>query len=128
MRGLVREDRALPGHNLGAGAQNVRLRQAIVSTTIALGLTILMVQLPIPRIWRLALFIPFMGAAMGAMQGLYRTCPFHVNRRTRVNEAGEVEPVCSRAEVDEAKSLANRVVGASLLSALAATALVFFLP
>jgi hypothetical protein len=128
MDGLVREARALPGHNLGEGAQNQRLRRAVFMTSLALGLTVLFVQLDFPRLWRVALFFPFMWAAIGAVQGLYRTCPFHVNKRTRVNDAGEVERVCSEAEVSQARCLAHRVVGLSILSALGATALVFFLP
>ena len=128
MRGLVREERALPGHNLGEAAQNLRLRQAVASTGAALVLTLLFVQLDVSRGWRLIVFIPFMWAAVNAVQGLYRTCPMHVNKRTRVNDAGEVERVCSDQELSQARCLAHRVIGASILSALAATALVFFLP
>lgn len=95
---------------------------------VGLLLTVAFVQMDVARAWRLLLFFPFMGAAIGAVQGLYRTCPFHVNSRTRVNDAGEVERVCSEDEVLDARSLARRVVGASTLSALAATAFVFFLP
>ena len=128
MDGLVREDRALPGHNLGEGAQNSRLRQAILTSFIALILTVSLVQLDVPRVWRLALFFPFMWAAIGAVQGLYRTCVFHVNKGTRVNDAGEVERVCSSTEAQQARCLASRVMGLSILSAISATALVFFLP
>jgi hypothetical protein len=125
---LVREERALPGHNLGETAQNVRLRRAVLAMGASLLLTVLFVELDLARTWRLILFIPFFWTAADAFQGLYRTCPMHVNKRTRVNDAGEVEPVCSESEAKQALCLAHRVIGTSILSALAATALVFFLP
>lgn len=128
MEGLVREDRGLAGANLGEGAQNGQLRRAVGYTAVALGLSVLLVQLEVSRVWRLALFFPFMWAAIDAVRGLYRTCPVLVNKRTRVNDAGELERVCSPREMDQARCLASRVVGASILSAIAATALVFFLP
>lgn len=128
MRRLAREDRPLCGSNLGSGAQNMRLRQAVITLTLALALTIFMVEAEVARSWRLLLFFPFMFAAIGAVQGLYRTCLIHVNKRTRVCESGEVEPVVSKEELERSKRLSRRVMAASVLSALTATALVFFLP
>jgi hypothetical protein len=125
---LAREERALPGHNLGEGAQNVRLRRAVVAMSAALLLTVVFVEMELARTWRLMLFVPFFWAAIDGVQGLYRTCPMHVNKRTRVNDAGEVEPVCSESENQQARCLAHRVIGTSILAALSATALVFFLP
>lgn len=128
MRRLAREDRPLCGSNLGSGAQNLRLRQAVITLALTLGLTIFLVEADVARTWRLLLFFPFMFAAVGAIQGLYRTCPMHVNKRTRVCESGEVEPVVSQEEIRRSRRLAFRVLTASLVSAVSATALVFFLP
>jgi hypothetical protein len=125
---LAREERALAGCNLGTGAQNIRLRSSILTLAAAIGVAVFMIHSDVPRVWRLALFIPFMLSTFGAVQGLYRTCPGHANRHTRVNEANEVEVVAGEEEIRRTRRLATHVMGATFLSALAATLVVFLMP
>ncbi len=95
---------------------------------LGLGLSVALVQGELHRGWRLLLIIPFFFAAIGAFQGLYRTCPVHARQKTRVNELGEDEVVANPEEVQASKRLGARVFLSAMMSACTATGLVFFLP
>ena len=95
---------------------------------VALGAAILLVQADAPRIWRLGLFFPFGMAAFGAWQGLYRVCPGMTSKGVKEDELGNEQRMVRPEEIQRAKCLSRRVLSASLLTALSATALVFFLP
>ncbi len=95
---------------------------------VSLGLSVVLVRMGVDRTWRLLLFFPFLIAAIGAWQGLYRTCPFLVHDGKRENDDGEEGRVANPDQVKGARKLAFRVVFGAMSSALISTALVLALP
>lgn len=119
---------SLEGANLSRRGQDARLRLAAAGLTVALGLTIALIQLEIPRAWRLLTFIPFLLSAMGIMQGLLRVCPMNSQQGRRETATGATVPI-----TDEKSCVASRRAGAqvffgSLLMSSLATAAVLALP
>ena len=113
--------------NLGREGQNARLRGSVLLLAVALVVAVVLVRLGVDRPWRLLTFIPFFMAAFGALQGLYRTCPFHSRQGTREAVGRAALPQNERC-IAMSKRLAGRVLGASMLSAAAATTVVYLLP
>ena len=64
---------ARPNGNLSPLAASARLRHGVVALAVALALGVVLVELSVPAVWRLTLFVPFLFAASGFYQGLYRT-------------------------------------------------------
>ncbi|MGF1509458.1 MAG: hypothetical protein ACFB9M_08150 [Myxococcota bacterium] len=119
---------ALCGHNLGEKGTNQRLRVAILMVTVGLGLACWMVQADLPWLARIVCFVPFFLAALGATQGLFRTCPMHALKRTKEDDRGRTDPVMSPEEWRAAKKLARQVWMTSLFLATMATLSVLVLP
>ncbi|HTE53440.1 MAG TPA: hypothetical protein VK698_21445 [Kofleriaceae bacterium] len=113
--------------NLGANAQNRRLRMSLVALLVGLGLSVVMMQSGAPTAARWVLFFPFFSAAFGAYQGLYRTCSFAAHQGVRLADHGE-EVVVDPAERDRMRREGRRVLIGSLATAAAATAMVVLLP
>jgi len=59
--------------NLGCGEQSKRLRMGVIAFTISLVIAVVMLKLGAAPGYRVALFLPFLAAANGVWQGLYRT-------------------------------------------------------
>ncbi len=118
---------ALCGANLRTSGQNARLRMGVVMLAVSLVLSVVLVRADVPRVWRLALFIPFFMAAVGAWQGLYRTCPMMVREGTKESEHGDAR-VVDPEQLRGARKLAFRVLLGSMCTALLSTALVTALP
>lgn len=95
---------------------------------VSLGLSVVLVRLDLDRAWRLLLFFPFLVAAMGAWQGLYRTCPSLVHNGKRENDDGEEGRVADPDQVKGARKLAFRVLVGAMSSAMISTAVVLALP
>lgn len=123
-----RRKRPLCGSNLEAHGQNARLRMGLGMLAMALALSVVLVRADIDRLWRLALAVPFFFSAMGAFQGLYRTCPGMVMKGARELPAGREERVADPEELAASRRLAFRVTLASAGTALAATGLVMLIP
>lgn len=64
---------ARPEGNLSATPAAKRLRGGVIALTLALGLAVILVQWDVTPGYRLLLFLPFIVAANGFFQALYRT-------------------------------------------------------
>ena len=62
-----------PEGNLAAEPAANRLRYGVLSLGLALGIAVALVYLQVPLGYRLLLFLPFLVAASGFYQALYRT-------------------------------------------------------
>ncbi len=113
--------------NLGANAQNRRLRMSILALLVGLVLSTVMLRSGAPAAARLVLFIPFFAAAFGAYQGLFRTCTFAARQGMRIDDHGE-EVVVDRDERARMRSEGQRVLLGSIATAATATLMVALLP
>ena len=116
------------GANLGHTGQSRRLQLAAVVLAVALGLSVWAVQADASRWMRALLFVPFLFAAFGAVQGLYRTCPMHARNGMRETESGEEERVAKKEDLAAGKRLGRHVMAGSFATALLATAFVVLIP
>lgn len=114
--------------NLASTGQNMRLRMGGMMLLVALGAAVALVQTDVARGWRMVLFVPFFLAAFGAWQGLYRTCPGMVNRGMREDERGDAEPIRRADDLRGVRRDAYKVLGGTVVTALAATLLVLLVP
>lgn len=115
------------GGNLGCHAQNSRLRMSLFALSIALALSVVLMESGAPSLARAILFFPFFIAAFGAYQGLFRTCSFAARQGVRLADHGE-EMVTSRQERDRMRREGRKVFLGSLATAVAATLAVVILP
>lgn len=106
--------------NLGDKAQNTRLRMGLVGLGSALLLAVLLVQLEVPAIARVALFVPFFLGAYGAFQGLFRTCTHAASQNVRVTDAGE-EKLLENRDRERIRRDSKMVMLTSFLTASMAT-------
>lgn len=113
--------------NLGANAQNTRLRMSILALLVGLALSTVMLRSGAPAAARLILFIPFFGAAFGAYQGLFRTCTFAARHGMRIDDHGE-EAVVDPDERARMRREGHRVLLGSIATAATATLMVVLLP
>lgn len=113
--------------NLGANAQNRRLRMSILALLVGLILSTVMLRSGVPAAGRLVLFFPFFAAAFGAYQGLFRTCNFAARHGLRIDDHGE-EVVIDLAERARMRGEARRVLLGSIATAATATLMVALLP
>lgn len=124
----ARANQPLRGSNLQLEGQNSRLRMGLAGLVVALAIAVWLVGSDVDRTWRLLLFFPFFFAAMGAWQGLYRTCPGNVSKGICEEDGGQTKRVISPDEIEAARGLARCVlVGATVTSAIA-TLLVVVVP
>ena len=119
---------ALRGANLQLDGQNRRLRMGLIGLMVALGLAVWLVSAEVHRGWRLLLFFPFFSAAIGAWQGLYRTCPNLAAKGIREDPCGRTKRVISQQERMASRHLGRCVLTGSFLTAALATLLVVALP
>ncbi len=96
--------------------------------SVALMLAVVMVRFDVARNYRVLLFLPFLMAAFGAFQGLYRTCPGHAMKQTAEDDGGEAHKVFNRAERSAARKNAFKVTFMSVITASVATLFVFAVP
>lgn len=117
----------LGGANLEGSGQNRRLRLGALGLAVALLASVVLVELGLPRLWRLTLFLPFFGAAFGAWQGLLRTCPILAHRGQR-EDHGEYAAIADPERQSAGRRLGRTVRWASVASAAIATALIAAIP
>ncbi len=108
--------------NLGDKAQNNRLRMGLIGLGLALLLAVVLVQLGVPTIARVGLFVPFFFGAYGAFQGLFRTCTYAASQNMLVTDAGEEKLLESR-DRERTKRDAKMVMLGSVVTASMATVL-----
>jgi len=106
----------------------MRLRGAVVLVALGLGVAMFLVKGDFPRWTRALCFLPFLMGANLAFQGLFRTCPMHSQKGTREDDQGHVDRVFAPPRRRGARRLAAMVIGWSLGTAGAGTALLFLLP
>jgi len=61
------------GANIGSEAQDMRIRRGVLTVSGTIVLTAVLLQLEVPIIYRLIVFIPFLGALNLVYQGLFKT-------------------------------------------------------
>lgn len=108
--------------NLGDKAQNRRLRMGLIGLGFALLLAVFLVQLGVPAVARVGLFVPFFLGAYGAFQGLFRTCTYAASQNMRVTDAGE-EKLLENRDRERLKRDGKMVMVGSVLTASMATVL-----
>lgn len=59
--------------NIGREGQDLRIRRGVIAATIAIGLTGALLELDVPIVYRLIVFVPFFGALNLLYQGLFKT-------------------------------------------------------
>lgn len=59
--------------NIGSGERRRRLRFGVVSLGVGALALIILIATGIPRLWRLALFLPFWAGALGVFQAREKT-------------------------------------------------------
>lgn len=101
---------------------------AILALAAGLGMTVAFAHFDFPRVWRLATVIPFWFASLGAVQGLYRTCPMHSFNGTREASDGRSLPQENMRCQKASKRMVAWVLGLSISLTLTAVATVYFLP
>lgn len=113
--------------NLGANAQNRRLRGSILALFVGLVLSAVMLRSGAPAAARVVLFLPFFAAAFGAYQGLFRTCTFAARQGMRIDDHGE-EVVVDPDERARMRTEGRRILLGSIATAATATLMVALLP
>ena len=105
--------------NIGKAERAMRTRFGFVALAITLGLAAAMVALRLDWYWRLILFLPASGAAVGLIQAGFRFCVKFgragvFNFGAKVGETTLVEDAEARQK-DQAK--VNLILGLSILAA-----------
>jgi hypothetical protein len=80
-----------------------------------------------PRVWRMALFLPFWLGALGVLQAMGKTCVALVAVGQRDMD-GAREAVASGAELEQLRRQARQIRRKALVCALALTAAALFVP
>ena len=62
------EETVAGGRNIGPAQRRTRLIGGVISGAIGLGIMLTLIDGGAPRIWRLALILPFLGAVLGILQ------------------------------------------------------------
>ncbi len=114
-------------HNISQSSRNLRLRGSILLVGVGLLWTLFVVKAALPRPLLVLAFGPFTGGSLMFFQAAYRTCVYRAFHRQRVTELG-VERVANPEQVQTDLRRARSVVGMSLASAAALTALLFLIP
>jgi len=59
--------------NISTDAQDARIRRGVITVSGTILLTVVLLQLEVPIIYRLIVFVPFLGALNLVYQGLFKT-------------------------------------------------------
>jgi hypothetical protein len=113
--------------NLGQCAQNARFRMSVLMLSAALGLAVWLVAAAQPAWVRALVFFPLLFAAMGAYQGLYKTCIVAAIRGVRVMDDGEFKLGDPAQRASLAKS-GRRALVHSVLTALTGAVIIAAIP
>jgi hypothetical protein len=108
--------------NIGPRERQKRLALGLASLTLALLLASAMLWLDVSRIWRLALFLPALTAALGIRQAAAQTC-VRLSAIGMKNLDSGNQRVTDSVETDAIRRQAAVVNRDSVLFAAAATAL-----
>lgn len=110
--------------NLGDAQQNKRLRMSVGLFAATLVLAISLLELHVGRGYLALLFIPFLLAANGFYQGLYRTCTFMAAKGLRDGEGEAPEQILNPAERAKVRRRGMRTVLDAVVTAAVLTVLV----
>jgi hypothetical protein len=59
--------------NIDEAGENLRIRRGAIFFTLTIALVVALVSLGVPPLYRIALFVPFLGSLNLAYQGLFKT-------------------------------------------------------
>ena len=120
----------IPG-TCNIGKEEIRLRKntTISMAILSIALIILFVLLDVDKVWRLTLFLPFIGFSIGAIQWHNRFCVYFgikgvFNFEKRGTESNVIEEELRRLDISKAR----RMIAIALSFSIALTAGMYFLP
>jgi hypothetical protein len=114
-------------HNIDQNARNRRMRGGVLVFGVGLAAAVFVVRSGLPTPLRAVTFLPFMVGCLMFFQAAYRTCVFRAVRHQRETCYG-IEAVADPEQVHVDVERARSVLMTSSCIAIAATAMLFFIP
>jgi hypothetical protein len=113
--------------NISPGERLKRLIGGVVPFVIALAILAWLILADVDRLWRLPLFILFMGAGSGFFQWRDKTCVGLASHSSR-NLNDKLERIEDEAELAQVRRQARKVNLEALLAAIVLTVIALVLP
>jgi len=113
--------------NISSSERLRRLIGGVIPFVIALAILAWMISTDVNRLWRLPLFILFMGAGTGFFQWRDKTC-VGLSARSSRNLTGTEEKIEDKAELAQVRRQARKVNIEAFVAAVALTLIALALP